>query len=256
MPTTTAPFFLIAIGFTWALQLPVVLAQRGVISTPVEALMGVAALGGFGPLVGALFTARTDPGGIRGLFRRAFTLGTAKRWVLLSLLLLPAIYLVGRTVAAPFHVDARWLYPPENAQHVMVMLLLPFVEELGWRGVAQPRLQRRYGALTATALVGAGWALWHVMMFLAVTTSPLLFTVSIVNILAGAVVFSWVFNKTRGSLLVAVLLHVGAHLNNPAHATTLAPMVIYTAAIVVVAALMLADRASWPGPQSAQTRLA
>lgn len=250
MPTSTAPFFLITIGFTWALQLPVVLAQRGVLATPVEALMGLAALGGFGPLVGALFTARTDPGGIKGLFKRAFTLGAPKRWAVIALFLMPAIYLVGRVVAAPFHVDARWLYPPEHAQHVIVMLLLPFVEELGWRGVAQPRLQRRYGARTATAIVGAGWALWHVMMFLAVTTSPALFAVSILNILAGAVVFSWVFNKTGGSLLVAVLLHVGAHLNNPAHATTLAPMTLYTAAIVVVAALMLADRRSWPGPQS------
>jgi hypothetical protein len=65
------------------------------------------------------------------------------------------------------------------------------------------------------------------------------------------VVFSWLYNHTRGSLLLAVVAHVGLHLNNPFHALPgkLAPFAVYTVAMVVAAcALVVIDRKVWRAP--------
>ena len=52
-----------------------------------------------------------------------------------------------------------------SALPVMLLLYLPgaALEELGWTGYATPRLQPRLGVLGAGLLIGAVWALWHVI---------------------------------------------------------------------------------------------
>jgi membrane protease YdiL (CAAX protease family) len=147
----------------------------------------------------------------------------------------------------------RWLYLPENGQHVAAMIVIPIAEEPGWRGFALPRLQERYSALKASLVLGVVWALWHTMMFVLQGTSPLTFAISMVNILAGSVIFSWIYNRTRGSLLIAILAHVGAHLDNPARALpgNVTPFIVFTVALCVAAgALVLGDRKAWSAHRS------
>jgi hypothetical protein len=63
----------------------------------------------------------------------------------------------------------------------------------------------------------------------------------------GSVIFSWVFNRTRGVLPIAIIMHVGIHSNNsmiPLPGNPL-PFRIHFAAVLVIAALVLADRKVW-----------
>jgi uncharacterized protein len=82
-------------------------------------------------------------------------------------------------------------------------------EELGWRGFALPRLLERYSALVASVVLGLVWGLWHL---------PLVFTegaglfgepiwLLLTDIVAKSILFTWVFLRTRGSVLIAALLH-------------------------------------------------
>src|SRR5262249_8615059 len=85
-------------------------------------------------------------------------------------------------------------------------------EELGWRGFALPRMQARRPAFTASLLLGALWGLWHLPLMIApglpLTTAgliQLLFFILLVT--AWAVLFTWVYNTTNGSLFLMVLMH-------------------------------------------------
>jgi len=246
---STGRFFLIALGVTWALQLPAVLAKAGVLPGPVKGYLLPAALGTFGPLVAALVAAwLEDRGeGIRSLFRVRGRAGAG--WFVAALLMFGAIHVAGVAVFKAFGgEDARWLYLPENAQQIAAMLIVPLAEEPGWRGFALPRLQRRLGPLKATLILGAVWAAWHTMMFVLQGTTPVTFLIAAANIVAGSFVVTWLFNRTGGSLWIAVVAHLGVHLNNPSHSLpgNPTPFIVYTVAIGVVAlALMLGDRRAW-----------
>jgi hypothetical protein len=83
----------------------------------------------------------------------------------------------------------------------------PFTEEPGWRGFLLPRLQSFYSPLVASLVVGVIWASWHLPLLISDPTSqrpPLQFFVLVV---AQSVVFTWVYNGTRGSVLLVILMH-------------------------------------------------
>jgi uncharacterized protein len=87
-------------------------------------------------------------------------------------------------------------------------------EELAWRGFALPRLLTRYNALVASLVLGVLWAAWHL---------PLVWTegaplyqqpvwLLLLDMMAKSVLFTWVFLHTRGSVLLAALLHATTNL--------------------------------------------
>jgi membrane protease YdiL (CAAX protease family) len=85
-------------------------------------------------------------------------------------------------------------------------------EEIGWRGFALPRLQQRHSALTATLILGVVWALWHLPSFLYKDTYVAMgllpgFPLLLLSISAAAITFTWLYNSTRGSLLIVILFH-------------------------------------------------
>ena len=42
----------------------------------------------------------------------------------------------------------------------------PLSEEFGWRGYVQPRMRQRFGRIRTAVLLGLGWGLWHLPLFL------------------------------------------------------------------------------------------
>lgn len=246
----TWPFFVLALGFTWLLQLPAVLAKWGVIAGPAERFILPAALGGFSPLLSAWVVSRRESPRGPSVFASLRTWRVGFGWYIVALGLFTAIYASGNAVylLCGGSSAGRWLYLPENGQQIAALFLIPFVEEPGWRGFALPRLQQRHNALVASLLLGVAWALWHTMMFILQGFTPWAFAIGMLNIIGGSVVFSWIYNHTRGSLLLAILAHAAVHLNNPTHSlpANVTPFVVYTASIWVVAcALVVLDRHAW-----------
>jgi membrane protease YdiL (CAAX protease family) len=86
----------------------------------------------------------------------------------------------------------------------------PLAEESGWRGFALPRMQARRSALNASLLLGLLWALWHIPQYLTggVETGGMMpFVIFVPVTIVLSVLFAWVFNNTRGSLVATTLMH-------------------------------------------------
>lgn len=80
-----------------------------------------------------------------------------------------------------------------------------FGEELGWRGYALPRLQAGRSALAASLILGVLWAAWHLPLFATgVWGQPVPHSLTI---LALTIPYTWLFNKTNGSVLLVMLFH-------------------------------------------------
>lgn len=106
------------------------------------------------------------------------------------------------------------------------MLTTGIAEEPGWRDFALPRVQRRFGPLGGTLLLGPLWAGWHLPLFLTTwSPGPPGIVTIVLFFLTGiglSVVITWLFNHTRESLPVAML----AHSSNNNFFSVLAPVII------------------------------
>jgi membrane protease YdiL (CAAX protease family) len=173
-------------------------------------------LGGLGPPIAAVVVLGISEGShaVRELLSRLVIWRVERRWYAVVVLL------PGAVVGAALIIDTL-LYDISTPLPSFDLLLLFIgsivanmfigggLEEIGWRGFVLPRLQAEYSALTASLLVGVVWVAWHAPLFVvpgAIQSElpPLPF---LVQGLALAVVFTWLYNSTRGSLLLVVLLH-------------------------------------------------
>jgi membrane protease YdiL (CAAX protease family) len=102
------------------------------------------------------------------------------------------------------------------ALFVVQFFISPLAEEPGWRGFALPRLQEGYGPLKGTLLLGLLWGCWHFPLFLVpgydgagtgLFGVALPFGEFVVSVFAMAIIITWVFNHTRGSLLLVMMVH-------------------------------------------------
>lgn len=159
------------------------------------------------------------------LFRRFFLWRVRWQWYLVAFLLLPALQFASVLLTA-------WLTgAPADYGHPMIRdvvplgapllaLVIPWLlfdlltngEEMGWRGYVLPRLQARHSALAASLVVGVIWGLWHLPKFLGSGTSSEKSLVwFVVAHLALAILYTWLYNSTRGSLLLVTLFHASGN---------------------------------------------
>jgi len=144
------------------------------------------------------------------------------QWYFFALLGIPALMLVGvPPVLASNLIAFRISALPSTlllyaGLFVLQFFISPLAEEPGWRGFALPRLQEGYGPLKGTLLLGLLWGCWHFPLFLlpgydgagtGLFGVALPFGAFVVSAVAMAIIITWVFNHTRGSLLLVMMVH-------------------------------------------------
>jgi membrane protease YdiL (CAAX protease family) len=87
-------------------------------------------------------------------------------------------------------------------------LIIALGEEPGFRGFALPRLLQNRPAIAASLILGVLHTIWHLPLLIA-GEEPLII---IPIILSGAIINTWLFNHTNGSVLIAMLLHASVDL--------------------------------------------
>lgn len=148
--------------------------------------------------------------GLRAFLSRLLLWRCPGPWVVFILIGLPLVFMAGSLVkGGPLLATL----PPEGVGAmvavIFMMLLLGPVEEFGWRGVAQPVLQRHMAPIWAGLLIGIAWGLWHMPAFLLSGTvyADWNFLPFFVGNVTLAVLVTPIFNQTRGSLLWSMLFH-------------------------------------------------
>ena len=93
----------------------------------------------------------------------------------------------------------------------------PLGEEIGWRGWLLPRLQARLSPLLSSLIVGLVWGVWHLPLHLrgvydgGMGTGLAGFALRIASSCLLAVIFTWLYNRSRAGLLVVILLHTSVN---------------------------------------------
>jgi uncharacterized protein len=97
---------------------------------------------------------------------------------------------------------------------IFTALVVAVGEEAGWRGWMLPELQKRFSPLLSSILLGIVWGLWHFPLFLngQYDQEPVLVFAKAGACAFLAILFTWLYNRSGGSLLLAVVLHTA--LNN------------------------------------------
>jgi len=210
-------FFALAFAWSWTCWLlaPALKADFPVPSTTLSLV------GGFGPSLAAVGMVAYGSGrvGLRRWLMRCLQWRVGWRWVVLAFLF-PVVFM---GLAAAAHVALGGTLPPSPAAgHVglaaMNFLLVflvggPLGEEFGWRGYALPALQARWGWRVASVLLGAVWAVWHLPLFYTAGTmqSHLPMELFVLSTIASSVLFAWLFNRSRGSIVPVLVLHTAVN---------------------------------------------
>jgi len=139
-------------------------------------------------------------------------------WYLIALFTFPLFQFAGYAIALIIGDNPGEFINGEFNINLFITILLTFLfgflfsgginEEAGWRGFAIPLLQKRFSPLIAAVIVWFFWALWHLLydIHTAESVSSVLLNRLVFN-LFWSVLFVWIFNRTKGSILAPAIFH-------------------------------------------------
>lgn len=207
----------------FALTWPIDLAHAGVL--PFEVPFALYLFLGWGFIAAALLMTGLTLGraGVVALLKRYLIWRVGWRWYAAAFLLYPAIFLTAVGLNAAWTGTALDFGATLAGQFFgagarLPLFILPFFlfeaiangEEMGWRGYVLPRLQARHSALVAGLILGLFWGLWHLPKYLG-SASGGAFGLGMVKVFGDAILYTWLYNNTRGSLLLATIFHAAGN---------------------------------------------
>lgn len=219
------PWVYFAVTFVWTWSFWGLAIVLGLSSETASGII-LQLLGVIGPMVtGIVFTYLTrDKEGRRDYWSRIIDprrIGI--RWFLVTILIAPVLSILGALIdillggtgatwgeaALHFTSDPLAIIPS-----ILFASLIPFIEELGWRGYVLDRMQSKWNALVSSLILGVVWSLWHLPLFFiegsyqqGLGIGTLAFWMFFLGIVPLTAVFTWIYNNTRRSTLAVILLH-------------------------------------------------
>jgi len=252
-----AIFVFFALAFAWAWGMGFAATQVKAYSPGLNVALMIVA--GFGPsLAGiAVVAIFSSPAGLRDWTRRCLNWRVGWHWFVLAFLAPPVLMVcalaVNATLVGEFPtLPASGHIPLAIANFGLVLLIGgPLGEEFGWRGYLMPAMTAKLNWRAASLLIGVVWGVWHLPLFYMADTaqSQMAMPIFMLNILAGSVVFGWLFERTLGSVLPALVLHTSLNawagiLAIVPTAATGRPYALVTGLLVLIAAALLFTPAS------------
>jgi membrane protease YdiL (CAAX protease family) len=208
------PFFALTFVASWAILLPYVLFPASLAAAfgELSASHPLFLLAVYGPAIAAFVVVGyyAGVGGLRRFVGRLALWRCSPIWYAFLLIGIPLVFFAGAALAG--RLPEGWR-PFDNAGALLgamfFMAILGPVEEFGWRGVALPLMQRKLAPAWAGLILGAIWGAWHLPAFFLSGTpqGAWSFTPFLAGSIAISVILTPLFNRSRGSLLLAAFYH-------------------------------------------------
>ena len=210
-------FFGLVFFATWIVWVPRALESRGLLDSHWARLLGRGWT--YAPALAAVLFVALTAGrrGLAELGRRLLLWRIGWRWYVvivtipLGIALSTAVIyaLTGGQFSAglPLSMD---LPLPLIPLIIGIRLLTDGIgEEIAWRGVALPQLLRQMNGVTASVILGIVWASWHLPLIFTIGAPMANNSIALLFVLlpAESVVYTWLYQHTRTSILAAGLFH-------------------------------------------------
>jgi uncharacterized protein len=216
-------YFVATFAWTWLIWgMAIVLG----ISMETAMGLGILLLGALGPMVtgiGFIYLTR-DKEGRCDYWKRVISFKRIPaRWYLVIFLFAPILNILAALLdsltggGGTTWGEAVLNFVPDPLSLIPSILfasLIPFIEELGWRGYVLDRLQARQNALVSSLILGVVWALWHLPLFFVegsyqagLGVGTLAFWLFMIGIVHLSLLFTWIYNNTGRSILAVILFH-------------------------------------------------
>lgn len=183
---------------------------------------------GIGPMLSAvivtlIYRRKSE---LKELFSKVITWKVSIWWYVLALSLPVIPQWVGLFLWA--QLTGTELVLPTVGGYLSSWLQIAFIsaayyitEEVGWRGFMLPRLLSMNKWIKSSLLIGIIWGIWHYPIWIfstwstsgSLTEVSLMLTASSVFGIGLSVMLTWIFKNTRGSVLLAMLLHGSSQAN-------------------------------------------
>jgi membrane protease YdiL (CAAX protease family) len=210
---TLIPFLALTFGFTWGIAALLILFTDQIVAIfgEITSSNPLYILAVYSPGFVGIFLVWRHYGlkGLGSFFRRLTLMRMPLVWWLYLLVGIPAIKYLGAALngtISTFPFSPWYLVFPALAH----AFFLGTIEEFGWRGLAQPLLQRKMAPFWAGLTVGIIVAIWHIPAFMlggGVQYGSWALVPFFAGVVAIYVILTPMFNSARGSLLIAYLYH-------------------------------------------------
>ncbi len=252
-------YFIIAFAFSWTFYFSLLAVQYG--WTDAEISYSIHYLASFGPTVATLVVTALTTGkdGLRELWSRILKWRVGWGYAAFAIFSPIGFFLVAMVIVRAVKgewPDLRLLgqanYLPYLGWGVLPIWLITFGfgEEIGWRGFALPRLQKTMSVSRATLILTLVWTLWHVPAFFYLDTIEnlgglIIIPGFLIGVLFGALLLTWLYNGTGGSILMAAVWHAMFDLLTASKAGQDIIPIVTTAGVIAVAFYVANTEKSW-----------
>lgn len=215
-------FVALAYAISWAVWLIGMNSITGLAAIGDERFSGFLLAGSFGPTMAALVIAALSGGrsSVVDLLRRSIMVRVNWRVYLATFFMLPCVGLIVYLLLGISNRIELWkiattmiaLVPVNAFMGGIVLGFGPLGEEMGWRGVLQPRMQERANRVVTAVVIGLIWTFWHLPAFRFGDFRngldlPLFIVLYPVSMILVAFIMGHLWRWSRGSIFIAILFH-------------------------------------------------
>ena len=248
-------YFIFAFAITWLNGfLLVAQSQQGGEKSIINLLLGY-----MGPYIAALlmmYLFARKP--LRADFRyRLFNLRLInKNYLPFVLFLLPVAMVVSILISIAFGQPVDQLrfaqefkvFDGEVVLSMIILVLVPLLEELGWRGYGVDSLASKFNLFTTSMIFGALWGIWHLPVFFIKDSyqsglwaqNPIFAINFFVGIFPLVIIMNYLFYKNNRSISLIALFHVLVNYSSELFEADQISKCIFTGVLAVVAVIIIA----------------